>query len=67
MLFVAHFGILFSFKAKAFFKHFFRILSSFFVHRALTIFIMPAVIMQKSCHVSNQSQRAILPEIICAI
>ena len=44
---------MFSFKAKKFFKHYF--FSIVFVHRALTIFIMPAVITEKSCHVSNQA------------
>ena len=28
---------------------------------------MPAVIPEKFCHVSNQSQRVILPEVTCAI
>ena len=62
------FQYLFSFKAKKFlFNYFFRILSLFLFTGHFTIFIMPAVITEKSRHVSNQSQRAILPEVTCAI
>ena len=59
-----------------FVAHYFRVLFSFnfqedfefvFVHRALTVFTMPAVITEKSCHISNQSQRMILLEVTCAI
>ena len=62
MFFVAHFSILGSLKVKKFLDFQFV-----FVHRVLTIFIMPAVITDKSRHVSNQSQRAILPDVTCAI
>ena len=68
MFFVAHFSILFSFKANKFFEHYlFRILSLFLFTGHLTIFIMPAVITEKSCHVSNQSQREILPDVTYVI
>ena len=38
-----------------------------FVHRAFTIFRMPAIVTDKSRHVSNQSQRMIVPEVTYAI
>ena len=53
MFLVVSVAILFSFKATKFFEF-------VSVHRAfkpLTIFIMPAVITEKSPHVINQSQR----------
>ena len=51
MFFVAHFSILFSFKAKKFFKHFFQGFEFVSIHRALTISIMPAVVTEKSRHI----------------
>ena len=60
--------VVFSFHAKKdFFKFFFYDFEFVFVHWTLTIFIMPAVITQKTRQISNQSQRAISPEVTCAV